>query len=67
MFSICDNNHIKFWKKLKEVPQRVSNIKPFIIDYNWEAIICPSKIEDWKRFEKNNPTVAFIILYIKEK
>ena len=27
----------------------------------------PSKIDDWKTFEKNNPTIALNILYIKEK
>ena len=27
----------------------------------------PSKINDWKTFEKNNPTIALNILYIKEK
>ena len=27
----------------------------------------PSKIDDWKKFEKNNPTVALNILYISEK
>ena len=27
----------------------------------------PSKIDDWKTFEKNNPTIALNILYIKRK
>ena len=27
----------------------------------------PSKTDDWKTFEKNNPTIALNILYIKEK
>ena len=27
----------------------------------------PSKIGDWKTFEKNNPTIALNILYTKEK
>ena len=35
--------------------------------YNWEKINYPSKIDDWKTFEKNNPTIALNILYIKEK
>ena len=26
-----------------------------------------SKINDWKTFEKNNPTIALNVLYIKEK
>ena len=26
-----------------------------------------SKIDDWKTFEKNNPTIALNVLYVKEK
>ena len=47
--------------------RRVSNIKPFINKYNWKGINYSSKIDDWKMFEKNNPTMALNILYIKEK
>ena len=48
-------------------PERFSNIKPFINKYNWEGINYPSKIDDWKKFEQNNPTIALNILYIKER
>ena len=48
-------------------PDRVSNIKPFINEYNWKGINYPTKIEDWKTFEKNNPTIARNILYTTEK
>ena len=34
---------------------------------NWEGINYPSKIDDWKTFEKNNPKIALNILYTKEK
>ena len=27
----------------------------------------PSKLDEWKKFEKNNPTIAINILYTKEK
>ena len=47
--------------------KRVSNIKPFINKHNWKKINYPSKIDDWKTFEKNNPTTILNILYIKEK
>ena len=47
--------------------ERVSNIKPIINKYNWKGINYPSKIDDWKMFEKNNPTIALNILCIKEK
>ena len=34
---------------------------------NLKGINYPSKIDDWKTFEKNNPITALNILYIKEK
>ena len=46
---------------------RVSNIKPFINKYNCQGINYPSKLDDRKKFEKNNLTIALNILYIKEK
>ena len=47
--------------------ERVSNIKLFMDKYNWKGINYPSKIDDWKTFEKNNLIIALNILYIKEK
>ena len=55
------------YEEIKYRPERVSNIKPFINKYNWEGINYPSKLDDWKRFEKNNSAIALNILYIKEK
>ena len=55
------------YEEIEPHPQRVSNIKPFINKYNQKGINHPSKIDDWKTFEKNNPTIAPNILYIKEK
>ena len=35
--------------------------------YNWNGIKYLSKTDDWKTFEKNNPTIPLNILYIKQK
>ena len=35
--------------------------------YIWKVINYPSKLDDWKTFEKFNPTFALNILYTKEK
>ena len=51
----------------KSHPERISIVKPFINKCNWKGISYPSKIDDWKMFEKNNPTIALNILYNKEK
>ena len=48
-------------------PERVSNIKPFVNKYNWKGISYPSKIDDWRTFKKNNPTIALNILYLRKR
>ena len=40
------------YKKIKKDPQRISNIKPFIDQYNWKEINFPSHKEDWNNFRK---------------
>ena len=50
--------------KLKKNPQRISNIKPFIDQYNWKEIDFPLHSLDWKKFQSNNKTVALNILYV---
>ena len=54
-------------EEIKINPQRISKIKPFINKYNWNGIKYPPKIDHRKTFEKNNPTIAPNVLYIKEK
>ena len=45
-------------------PERISNIKHFIDQYNWKGIDFPSGIKDWKKFEQNNKTIVVNILYV---
>ena len=49
--------------EIESHPEGVSNVKPFINKHNW--INHPSKIDNWKTFEKNIPTIALNILYSK--
>ena len=55
------------YREIESHPEKVSYIKPFINKCNCKGINYPSKIDDWKMFEKNNPRIAFNIFYIKEK
>ena len=55
------------YEEIELHPQRVSNIKPFLNKYNWKGINYPSKIDDWKSSEKNNPTIDLNIMCTKEK
>ena len=51
-------------EKIKENPERISKIKPFINQYNWSDIDFPSTGKDWKKFESNNKSIALNILYV---
>ena len=42
------------YEKIKNDPQRISKIKPFIDQYNWKDIDFPSHSKDWKKSESNN-------------
>ena len=44
--------------------QRISKIKPFINNYNWNNINFPTAKKDWNKFELNNKDVALNILYV---
>ena len=63
MLSIRSNSCIE----IASYPEKVSSIVLFINKYNREGIDCPPKLDDWKSFEKNNPTITLNILYTKEK
>ena len=54
-------------EKIKENPERISKIKPFINQYNWSDIDFPSTGKDWKKFESNNKSIALNILYVPHK
>ena len=53
--------------KINKDPQRISKVKPFIKQYNWNDIDFPSTGKDWKKFELNNESIALNILYVPHK
>ena len=52
------------FNKTDRKPQRISKIKPFIDNYNWNDINFPTAKKDWNKFELNNKDVALNILYV---
>ena len=50
-------------QNIESHPERISNIKSFIDQYNWEGIEFPAGIKDWKKFERNKKTIALNILF----
>ena len=63
----CAATNALNYEEIKFNPERVSNIKPFVNKYYWEGINVPSKIDDSKRFDKNNPRIAINICTLKKK
>ena len=48
-------------------PQRISKIKPFINNFNWENINSPPTQKDYENFEMNNKSIALNILQINDQ
>ena len=66
MFSIPCNSRVKSQETKKDL-QKILNIKNFLNRYNWEVIKFPSEKVNWKKFEKNNLTIALNVLYAKKE
>ena len=66
LFSICYNSRVKSSRNKKD-PERITKTKPFRNKYKWEGIKFPSEKDDWKKFAKNNVTIALHVLYTKKK
>ena len=58
------NTDNKCFQNIDKHHQRISKIKPFIDDYNWNNINFPAAKKDWNKFEVNNKNVALNILYV---
>ena len=52
------------YQNIERDPQRISKLKPYINKYNWEGIEFPAGPKDWKKFERNNKTIALNILFV---
>ena len=51
-------------QNIKKDPQRISKIRPFIDQYDWQEINFVAQQKDWKKFELNNKTTAINILFV---
>ena len=52
------------YQNIKNNPERISKIKPFIDQYNFKEIDFLAHSKDWKKFELNNKKIALNILFI---
>ena len=51
-------------QNIEKHPERISNPKPFIGQYNWKGIEFPSHSKNWKKFDQNNKIIALNILFV---
>ena len=51
-------------QNIEKNPQRISNIKPFIDQYNWKEIDFLLRSKGWKKFEQNNKVIGLDILLV---
>ena len=54
-------------KDIKCNPERISKLRPYADQYNWDGLEFPVAINKIGKFEKNNPDVAVNVLYIYKK
>ena len=52
-----------YHEKVNCHPERISKIKPFISNLNWENINLPPQEQDYKTFEMNNKSIALNVLH----
>ena len=45
-------------------PERISKLKPFTDQYNWDGLKFPVSVNQIDKFEKNNDDIAVNVLYI---
>ena len=55
------------YQSIPNNPERISNLKPFIDNYNWNDLEFPAGHKDYSAFEKNNTDIALSILYVLHK
>ena len=56
-----------YYKEIKNSPGRISKIKTFINNLNWENINFPQEEQDYRTSEMNNKSIALNILQVNEQ
>ena len=65
MFSITLTVALNY-ENINNNRHRISKIKPFIDQYNWNETDFPSTGKYWKKFESNKKSIALNILYVPD-
>ena len=62
-FQIALNDSLDY-QRIKKDQQRISKLKPYINQYNWNNIKFPLDKEDWKKFQQNDKEIALNVLFV---
>ena len=54
-------------QNIENLPERISNIKHFIDNYNWKGIGFPAGIKDWKKLIKKLLLISYIYHLIQKQ
>ena len=54
-------------QNIENLPERISNIKHFIDNYNWKGIDFPAGIKDWKKLIKKLLLISYIYHLIQKQ
>ena len=52
---------------IEKDPQRVSKLRPFAEQYDWEGLEFPMALNKISKFEKRNPEIAVNVLFVSKK
>ena len=55
------------YHKIPNHPERISNLIPFISNYNWDEVNFPEGPKEYSAFEKYNVNIALNIFYAPHK
>ena len=53
------------YETIETHPERILKLKPSNNKFNWKGIKFPAAPEEWIKFEQNNKTIPFNILFIQ--
>ena len=57
-------NDLLDYQRIKKDPQKISKLKRYINQYEWNGITFSSDKEDWKMIEQSNKEIALNILFV---
>ena len=64
VLSVCCVTVTLNYQNIKNNPEGITKIKPFIDQYYWKDINFQSNQKDWKKSESNNKSIGLNILYV---